>query len=297
MSRLSAVLSTTRPAFLILTPVCLLLGWSVAWMQEIDAPDYLFGLTLVGAMMSHIGVNTLNEYLDFDSGLDLNTNKTAFSGGSGALPSQPDLASVVLIISVISLLITALIGLFFLWLYGWQLLPIGVLGLLLVVAYTRWINRSAWMCLLAPGLGFGVLMVSGAYFAVVGEFNADLWLISLVPFFLVNNLLLLNQYPDIEPDKVAGRNHFPIAYGVSASNLVYLLFLLMTILVIITGVVMDSLPMSSLLALLIMPLGFYALSGAIKFRENIGLHPNYLAANVALTLLLPTLLAVSITIG
>ncbi len=73
--------------------------------------------------------------------------------------------------------------------------------------------------------------------------------------------------------------------------------ILMTILVIITSVVMDSLPMSSLLALLVMPLGFYASSGAIKFRENIGLHSSYLAANVAVALLLSTLLAVSIMIG
>ncbi len=41
-------------------------------------------LALLGAFLAHISVNTLNEYFDFKSGLDLETIKTPFSGGSGA---------------------------------------------------------------------------------------------------------------------------------------------------------------------------------------------------------------------
>jgi len=30
---------------------------------------------------------------------------------------------------------------------------------------------------------------------------------------LVNNLLLLNQFPDVDADKTVGRRHYPIAVG------------------------------------------------------------------------------------
>jgi hypothetical protein len=51
-------------------------------------------LIFIGALFAHISVNTLNEYFDFKSGLDLTANKTPFSGGSGALPNTPDVAGV-----------------------------------------------------------------------------------------------------------------------------------------------------------------------------------------------------------
>lgn len=42
-------------------------------------------------------------------------------------------------------------------------------------------------------------MVMGTHFALTGEYSATAGLASLVPFFLVSDLLLLNQFPDVEP--------------------------------------------------------------------------------------------------
>jgi 1,4-dihydroxy-2-naphthoate octaprenyltransferase len=189
MFKIKPIIGTMRLPFLVLTPMCIFLAWSPIWAKNIDIQNHLFILTFIGAIMAHISVNMLNEYLDFKSGLDLNTIRTPFSGGSGALPNNPYMAKTVLSLSLITLFITLLIGLFFVWMYAWQLLSIGLLGLLLIVAYTRWINQHPWLCLIAPGLGFGVLMVIGANFAVSGVFDSNLYLVSLLPFFLVNNLL------------------------------------------------------------------------------------------------------------
>ena len=49
---------------------------------------------------------------------------------------------------------------------------------------------------------------------------------SLVPFFLVSNLLLLNQFPDVEADRFAGRKHFPILVGRTVSGYIYISFLI-----------------------------------------------------------------------
>lgn len=284
-----------RVPFLVLTPVCVFLGASTVATSETNISLLL--LVLLGALLAHISVNALNEYSDFKSGLDLATTRTPFSGGSGALPENPEMSAVVLAVGAVSLMATLMIGGFFIWKFGTGILPIGIAGLILIVTYTDWINRYPFLCLIAPGIGFGFLMVVGTQFVLQGEYAPLSVLVAVVPFLLINNLLLLNQYPDIEADASVGRNHFPIAYGVSRSNLAYALFALATTGIIVIYVLLGYLPATSFIALLPMPLAFLALYGAIKYRENIGNHPHYLGANVGVAILAPLLLGVSIIIG
>ena len=297
MMRLKVAIQSMRAPFLILTPVCVLLGLSSVIANKAEISLLLLILALLGALLAHISVNTLNEYFDFRNGLDLITIKTPFSGGSGALPGNPEMAGTVLTIGALSLLVTLMIGVFFVWKYGTGIMPLGIAGLVLIVTYTGWINKHPFLCLIAPGIGFGFLMVVGTQFVLQGEYAALSWLIAVVPFFLVNNLLLLNQYPDIEADASVGRKHFPIAYGVNRSNMVYGFFALATTAVIVAYVLLDHLPMLSLIALLPMPLAFFSLFGAVKHGATIANFPQYLRANVAVAILTPLLLGISISLG
>lgn len=280
-----------------LTPVCVFLGVSTVVANQTSVDLHLLVLALLGAVLAHISVNTLNEYFDFKSGLDLATTRTPFSGGSGALPRNPEMASVVFIVGAVSLLATLLIGFFFVWKYGSGIIPVGIAGLVLIITYTGWINKHPILCLLAPGTGFGFLMVVGTQYVLEGEYSSLSWLVAVVPFFLVNNLLLLNQYPDIQADADAGRRHLPIAYGMAISNMVYAVFLLATIAAITTCILAGYFPALSLVALLPMPLAFFSLGGAVKHGEAIGNFPQYLGANAAVAILTPVLLGISIMIG
>ncbi len=286
-----------RLSFLVLTPVCVFLGASIVVANNKNVSMSLLMLALLGALLAHISVNTFNEYFDFKSGLDLTTKRTQFSGGSGALPRHPEMVNAVFTIGAVSLIATLMIGGFFIWKSGAGIVPIGLAGLILIVSYTGWINRHPFLCLIAPGIGFGFLVVVGTQFVLEGEYTLLSWLVAVVPFFLVNNLLLLNQYPDIQADANVGRNHFPIAYGVRRSNMVYGLFVLATILVIVIYVMTGYLPALSLIALFPMPLAFFSLYGAIKYGKSIGNSPQYLGANVAVTIFTPLLLGLSIIIG
>ena len=291
------VIRSMRGPFLVLTPVCVFLGASSAIFQHMSIDIVSLILAFVGALFAHISVNTINEYCDFESGLDLTTNRTQFSGGSGALPANPDMARSVLAAGILSLLATLSIGVYFIFENGFGIAPIGLVGLLLIVTYTVWINRHPFLCLLAPGLGFGVLIVLGTHYVLAGEYSRLSWVTAAVPFFLVNNLLLLNQYPDIAADRRFGRNHFPIAYTVKASNVVYALFLALTVAVLVGSIALGILPELSHIALLPLPLGLYSLVGAIVHGEAIGGFPKYLGANVAAAILTPLLLAVSLIIS
>ena len=296
MSPTTTLLRTTRPHFLLLAVVCVLLGLSVAHYTHTTIEWRWLMPILVGALLAHSSVNLLNEYIDFRSGLDTKTDKTPFSGGSGALPEHPGMAKAVLVTGTITLLLTIVIGLYLTQQRSIWLLPIGLLGAALIVSYTPWLNRSPWLCLLAPGLGFA-LMVLGTQLVLAGHFVTLIWAVALVPFFLINNLLLLNQHPDITADASVGRCHFPIAFGVNKSSAVYALFTLLAYLTIILLILRGDLPSLSWATLLLLPVSLYALFGAVRHGQYLGGQPQYLAANTIAALGTPLLLALTLLIG
>jgi len=295
--KLTTVVPSIRAPFLVLTVACVFLGASTVIASQVQVNGYFFVLALLGALSAHISVNMLNEYSDFKSGLDLITKRTKFSGGSGGLVENPEMINVVLGLGLVFLLITTAIGGFYIWLYGIKIVPIGIVGLVLIVSYTGWINRHPFLCLIAPGIGFAVLMVVGTQFVLQGEYTLLPWTVLIAPFFLINNLLLLNQYPDIQADASVGRYHIPIAYGVNVSNMTYGIFALLAILAIVISILLGGLPSLSWLALLPMPLAFFSLYGAVKHAEEIGSYPQYLGANVAVTVLVPFLLGLSLLVS
>jgi 1,4-dihydroxy-2-naphthoate octaprenyltransferase len=288
---------TTRPPFLILSPVCVFLGTSTALASQGAVDVGLLLLVVAGALCAHISVNTLNEYADFKSGLDQLTIKTPFSGGSGALPADPAAAYLVLATGAATLFVTFAIGLYFFSSHGMPILAMGAIGIVIILTYTRWINRWPLACLVAPGLGFGILMVAGTHYVLTQGLTTASWLAALVMFFLVSNLLLLNQFPDIEADKRIGRNHLPIAYGTRISSVVYGTFALLAYLSISAGILTGDFPLLSLVAVLPAALALFSLAGAFRHGDRIGRHHQYLGANVAATLLTPVLLGVSIIFG
>jgi len=284
---------SARPPFLVITPVCVGLGASVVVMAGGALEWWLLAVALAGALLAHVAVNALNEYHDFTSGLDLETARTPFSGGSGALPADPGADGAVLWLGITAAAATAGIGLVFVARHGWGIVPFGVLGLAIVLTYTPWINRRPVLCLLAPGAGIGLLMVAGTQYALEGVHRPEAWLASVVPFLLGNNLLLLNQYPDIDADAAAGRRHFVIIYGVRPANIVYGVSASAVMATIVAGVVSGLFPVAALIALLPLALALAALAGAVRHGRGIGDHPGYLAANAAAALLTPLFLALT----
>ena len=294
---MSTILKTTRLPFLVLSPVCVFLGVSTS-LAVVPTVDYfLVSIILMGALASQISINTLNEYYDFKTGLDLITNKTAFSGGSGALPANPEAAGKVLAVGLVTLLLTMVVGVYLVATRGSQILPIGVLGVAVVISYTQWLNKIPWLCLVSPGFGAGVLIVVGTQVVLVGEYSAMMWLVSLISFCLLNNILLLCQYPDIDADTKIGRKTFPIVYGLHKSNFVYAGFMITAYGLILLGLVVDLLPAVAIVSMAPLLLSLYALFGAVRHKSALGQYPQYMAANVAVGILTPSLLALSIGFG
>ncbi len=294
---MSAIFGPMRLPFVILAPACVVLGAATAAWSGREINMFHFILTVFGAVFAHICVNALNEYSDFKSGLDFKTEPTPFSGGSGTLPENPEKGYVALITGIVTLILTAAIGIYFMLVIGIGLLPLGVLGLVIAVVYTDWLTKSPFLCLIAPGLGFGPLMVMGTDFVLSGSYSMTAFVASLVPFFLVSDLLLLNQFPDVEADRQVGRKHLPIAIGIEPCIKIYIAFILAAYAVVVVGYLFGTLPLYSLLALVTIVLAIPTIKGVSQFTGDIpGLIP-HMGKNVVINLLTPVLLAVGLFVA
>ena len=283
------LLGPLRVDFLWMDAACVLLGWGAAAWGYGQVNLWLVFLTFLGALAAHISVNAFNEYFDFRSGLDQRSGRTPFSGGSGTLQQRPELERWALAVAVAMLAVTAAIGLFLVHLQGWELIPIGVIGLFVIVAYTPWMTRNPVLALLGCGFGFGILMINGTNFALTGGFTWTAFTASMIEFFQGNALLMLNQFPDVAADRAVGRRNLPILIGRKKSSYVYALLLLAIYVSAVVGVWIGPLPWPALLVFLNLPFALRAARGAIRNAEDTHRLMPTLADNVILNLSTPAL--------
>ncbi|MFC1575800.1 UbiA family prenyltransferase, partial [Gemmatimonadota bacterium] len=86
MGNLKAYAGIARAPFLLL-PVTLVVCGAGAAAYEGSMNWSRSLLALVALVLVHMAVNSLNEWSDMRTGIDLHTTRTPFSGGSGTLPA------------------------------------------------------------------------------------------------------------------------------------------------------------------------------------------------------------------
>ncbi|BBP45827.1 hypothetical protein THMIRHAS_12000 [Thiosulfatimonas sediminis] len=221
MSVVKSVLMATRPNFLLLSVAVLTLAAALSLhilQQTSNAIPFNkthLALLLLVFICAHAAVNLKNEIDDSRSGLDAITVKTPFSGGTGALLTSPQaLKFAERLFAVLFVLLLLLGGYFTLQISFW-LLPLGVLGLGLIYFYTTHITAMPWFCWFAAGFAFGPIMLFGAVMVLTQTLTLSLPVVlaGLLVFIWVNNLLLLNQLPDVFADRQVGRFNLWMRYG------------------------------------------------------------------------------------
>ena len=286
----------TRPQFLLLVPVCVFAGVAASLYMGYSLNPLYFVLAFFGALFAHISVNVLNDYFDYRSGIDLKTQRTPFSGGSGMLPGALLGPKKVLLLGIGSLAVTVLIGIYFIFIYEWTILPIGLLGVALVLLYTPYITKLPGITeLVGPGLGFG-LIVLGTYFTQTGAYSVMAVVTTVIVGLFVANLLLLNEFPDVEADRSAGRRHIPIVLSKGKAAKIYCLIVVLAYALIIGAVIAEVLPLLALLGLVTLPLGIRAINGVLKFHSDTGRLIPAMGMNVQIVLLTPLLMSAGVLI-
>ncbi|HOS96052.1 MAG TPA: prenyltransferase [Deltaproteobacteria bacterium] len=295
MEKIVLLFKETRPQFLTLSVVLAFLGTSIAWYYGSFHPGYAL-LAGLGLALTHGSVNAINDYFDYRSGIDLHVTRTPFSGGSGLVPEGKITLNQALWVGISTSLGALIIGIFFVIVRGWLLIPLLVAAALCLVLYTPVILKTRWPEW-SPGLGLGILPILGFYFVQTGEYTWTVLIASIPSGILVHNLLLLNEFPDVEADRKGGRKTTPVVYGMEAAGRlfriatvsVYLWIIGCVLATLVTGTVV--MPVYSLIALATLPWAVKAMQGSREYRDRDRL-VQALKSNVTFILMTQVLLGV-----
>lgn len=225
----------------------------------------LYLLVLVGMVTFHAATNLINDYFDYWHGVDKPDSPTV-NNRPHVLVEGTLAPKVVLVISLLSYLLVAIIGAYLVILKGLPLLGIGMAGGLISFFYTgdpvKYKYRG-WGEF-AVFLVWGPLMVSGAYYVQTGTLSIQPVLVSIPLGILVALVLLANNIRDVSYDRRAGIRTVPVVVGQSKALAIFTLFLLISYLMLIPLIWFNFIGLWSLLVLVSAPPAYYVISRFLK---------------------------------
>ncbi len=266
----SLVLRTTRLPFLTATIVPVLLGIVIAASHGVFDLAAA-ALTVVGAAFVQLGLNVANDVFDTVQGADdANVTPTKFSGGSRVIQYGLVTLRQMATLATVFYVAAGLIGLVLLATRGSvALLVIGVVGFIVSLGYTAPPLKFVYRGLgeIAVAIGFGPLMLLGAYVVQTGgTLSWEPFVASIPIALLVALILYVNEIPDRRGDAHAGKRTLPVRFSRSAVISGYNMAVVAAYAAVVVGVVAGVLPIPALLMLLTIPLAR---------RVSSGLAPNY----------------------
>ena len=261
---ISVWLRVIRVRFLLASVIAVLVGLALNWSQNGSIEFFDAFLTFAGVMALHASVDLLNDYWDFKRGIDTKTTRTKMSGGTGVLPEGLLKPSSVYRAGVFFLVLGALIGSYFVITYGILIAIILGFAILSIYFYSTKIVDS--------GLGEffvavkGSMIVIGTFYIQSGEVSIESILSGIVIGTLSSLVLFIASFPDHDADKSKGRKTLVITVGKEKARKLFWIFPLFAYGVIVIGVVLNYLPVFTLISLMSFPL---------IIKSGIGLQKNY----------------------
>jgi 1,4-dihydroxy-2-naphthoate polyprenyltransferase len=212
-------------------------GFQIQWRYSL--------LAILVIILVEIGKNGVNEYYDYKSGADLYVappDRTQFSGGKKVIVDGVLALNQVGWISIICLC-AAVICAIPLLMHNSQIIWFGIVGLFLSIAYSMPPLKLSYRGLgeIAVGLTFGPVIVAGGYFLQTKQIDVAPIVLSIPMAFLIANVLWINEIPDIEADRKAGKMNLVARRGRSNVLQVYvLLFILAYASIIVCAIVLKN---------------------------------------------------------
>jgi len=286
----------TRANFLLLTVVIVAAGLSASLYAHGVFNPFEALLVLIGALLTHMAVNVFNNYFDYRSKIDTRTTKTPFSGGVNIRVEGKMKPSTALGVGSLCLIGAAVIGAYFLLHSFYPLFPILLYGLVAICLYTPVLARAPALSEIVAGTGFG-FMGLGAYVAQARVVDAAGIAVFVPVSILVGLLLFLNEFPDVEADRAAGRRHVVILFGRRTSAWIYVVFLAATYVSVLLSVAVTAAPMAVLVSLITMPIGYKAMRIVLKNYDRVPELVPALGLNVTVIISTIALLAVGFLIS
>lgn len=213
----------SRPKTLLAALVPVIIGSAVAAHHNSFKP-LAATVALICSILIQVGTNFVNDLYDYLSGKDTKERLGPTRALASGLISVNEMKTGVFI----TFALTFLLGLYLVSLGGWLILLIGIFSIIAGIAYTAGPYPLAY-----NGLGdifvfifFGLIGTVGTYFVQTGEINILAVWASIPVGALITNILVVNNYRDIDEDKSNGKNTLAVKFGEKFTRLQYVVFMI-----------------------------------------------------------------------
>ncbi len=199
-----------RPRTLPAAVAPVLVGTSLAATEGTFKP-LTFAAAMLGALFIQVGTNLSNDYSDARRGADTEDRLGPVRVTAGGLvpPRQ------VLVATYVAFGLAVLAGSYLIATAGWELLLVGAASILAGVLYTGGPRPYGY-----EGLGevfvflfFGVVAVTGSYFAQVEQLTWEAFVLAVPVGLLASAILVVNNVRDLETDRRAGKRTLAVRLG------------------------------------------------------------------------------------
>ena len=170
-------------------------------------------LMLFIAVLMQSAVNTLNDYKDFNSGLD--TAETVLDKSDASIVYNQINPKDALRFAIFLLAAAAVLGVVVVLLSNWVLIVIGVLAAAVLVLYSFGPRPISSLPLgeVFSGIVMGGCITVATYMALTTAFIPQVLLVTVPPILSVAMVMLTNNTCDIDRDIEAGRKTLAILLG------------------------------------------------------------------------------------
>ncbi len=183
-------------------------------------------IALICAMLIQVGTNFVNDLYDFLSGADTENRKGPTRALASGLLHVKEMKTAIFIV----FFVTFLLGLYLVYISTWVTLLIGLLSIFAGIAYTAGPYPLAY-----NGLGdvfvflfFGIIGTVGTYYVQVVDISALVFWASIPVGALITNILVVNNYRDIDEDREVGKNTLAVKMGRKFTRYQYLVFMILS---------------------------------------------------------------------
>ena len=235
------------------------------WKTGTIDPGYAL-LTYFGIMCLHISVDLLNDYSDFKRGIDTNTKRTRYSGGTGVIPEKLINPKVIYFVGVVFLILGGLIGLYFVTVKGIVILILLSFAIISIYFYsTNIVNAGLGELFVAVK---GCMIVMGSYYIQSNIIDLTSVFVGIIVGLLSSVVLLVTSFPDYDADKKGGRRTLVILSGKENSVKIFTAFIMVTYGMIIGGAIFNIIPLFSTIGLLSIPFAAQAINKLRRFNDT-----------------------------
>ena len=221
---LKAWVLAARPKTLTAAAVPVMIGTAMAW-NHTDGEGFRYVAALLCflfAFVMQIDANFVNDYFDFKRGNDDETRLGPERACSQGWVTDSAMKKAL----VVTTALACLVGLPLIIYGGLEMIGVGIACVVFCFLYTTTLSYIAMGDVLVL-LFFGIVPVCCTYYvevpSVTWEELYPVFLMSIGCGLVVDTLLLVNNYRDIENDKRAGKRTLVVFIGKKATEVLFLL--------------------------------------------------------------------------